>query len=49
LGAHLARREMVILVEEWHPRIPEYQLAEESLDERGGAPSPLRLPLTWPV
>ena len=29
LGAHLARREMIIAAEEWHRRIPEYRLATD--------------------
>ena len=37
LGAHLARREMLIAVEEWHAAIPHYRIAtDEPLTERGG-------------
>jgi cytochrome P450 len=50
LGAHLARRELQIALEEWHEVIPDYRLAaEEPLRERGGG-SMLALqglPLTW--
>lgn len=35
LGSHLARQEMAILLEEWHKRIPEYELAADS-SEHGG-------------
>ena len=37
LGAHLARREMLIAVEEWHAAIPHYRIdSDEPLQERGG-------------
>jgi cytochrome P450 len=38
LGSHLARMEMRVAIEEWHRRIPEYQLAP------GPAPR-----VTWPA
>ena len=50
LGAHLARRELAIALEEWHQRIPEYRLADESpLVERGGQLALLEVPLVWDV
>jgi cytochrome P450 len=50
LGAHLARQEMVIAVEEWHRRIPDYRLVnDEPLFERGGMLSAFSLPLAWDV
>jgi cytochrome P450 len=48
LGAHLARREMLIAVEEWHRAIPHYRIATDGpLQERGGQLALLSLPLTW--
>jgi cytochrome P450 len=48
LGAHLARREMLIAVEEWHAAIPDYRIATtEPLAERGGQLALLSLPLAW--
>lgn len=50
LGAHLARREMRIALEEWHRVIPDYHLATgEPLRERGGGAmlTLLSLPLAW--
>jgi cytochrome P450 len=48
LGAHLARREMLIAVEEWHAAIPHYRIdTDRPLQERGGQLALLSLPLTW--
>ncbi len=48
LGAHLARREMLIAVEEWHKMIPQYRIAtDQPLLERGGQLTLLSLPLVW--
>jgi cytochrome P450 len=50
LGAHLARREMQIAVEEWHRAIPDYHVdTDEPLRERGGGAmlSLFSLPLAW--
>jgi cytochrome P450 len=48
LGAHLARAEMAVLLEEWHRRIPDYRLADGTdMLERGGGFAPLTLPLVW--
>ena len=50
LGAHLARREMLIAVEEWHAAIPHYRIeSDEPLQERGGQLALLSLPLAWDV
>ena len=51
LGSHLARMEMVVGLEEWHRRIPEYTLACDISDviERGGQLSLRSLPLVWPT
>lgn len=48
LGAHLARREMLIAAEEWHRAIPHYRIAGDgALLERGGQLALLSLPLVW--
>lgn len=48
LGAHLARAEMGVALEEWHRRIPEYRLAEgDPVLERGGAAGLVDLRLAW--
>lgn len=48
-GAHLARLELRIALEEWHSRIPDYELADEqALTEYVGAVAGLTaLPLRW--
>lgn len=49
-GAHLARRELLIAMEEWHRRIPEYRLAtDEPLREHGWQCGLDHLPLAWDV
>lgn len=48
LGMHLARRELVIALEEWHKRIPNYRIKEGvELRERGGQLRLESLPLVW--
>ncbi|MGX7680251.1 cytochrome P450 [Jatrophihabitans sp. DSM 45814] len=49
LGSHLARMELMVAYEEWHKRIPEYQLDErQSYDEsQGGLLGLNSLPLIW--
>jgi cytochrome P450 len=48
LGAHLARRELKIAMEEWHKRIPNYELAPGTeLVEYGGQIGLESLPLVW--
>jgi cytochrome P450 len=51
LGSHLARMEMVVGLEEWHRRIPEYTLGCDlgEVVERGGQLSLRSLPLVWPT
>jgi len=49
LGSHLARMEMRVGLEEWHRRIPDYELdgAVGDVIERGGQLSLRSLPLRW--
>ena len=52
LGAHLARRELQIAVEEWLRVIPEFRIdTDEQLTERGGGAmmTLTSLPLAWDV
>jgi cytochrome P450 len=49
LGSHLARQELVVFLEEWHKRIPEYELAEEPVEHAGGVFGIDTLKLRWPV
>src|SRR5207253_4524166 len=47
-GAHLARLQIRIALEEWHRRIPDYGLADdETILEHGGQFGLERLPLAW--
>ena len=49
LGSHLARLELRIAVEEWHHRIPEYRIADETAvtSYTGGVAGVDALPLLW--
>jgi cytochrome P450 len=48
LGAHLARKELVLVLEEWLTRIPHFRLAtDEGIMERGGQLRLNTVPLTW--
>ncbi|MCT7657157.1 cytochrome P450 [Mycobacterium deserti] len=47
LGSHLARQEMAILLEEWHKRIPEYELAVEPIEHGGQMFGLNALELRW--
>ena len=50
LGAHLARLELNVVLQEWLPRIPEFRLAtDEPLRERGGQLMLLSMPIEWDV
>lgn len=50
LGAHLARREMQIALDEWMRAIPDFRIEEgAALMERGGMMTLLSLPLVWEV
>lgn len=49
LGAHLARLELRIALEEWHRRIPDYRIAEDgqAVEHAYGLLGLDALPLTW--
>jgi cytochrome P450 len=48
LGMHLAKAEIVIVMQEWLARIPEYRIAAGAkLTERGGQLRIQHLPLEW--
>lgn len=49
LGAHLARQELNVAIEEWHRRIPEYQLAESApvMETFGSVHGLASLKLQW--
>jgi cytochrome P450 len=50
LGSHLARRELMIALTEWHRRIPEYRLDPDvEVREHGGQVGLDNLPLVWEV
>jgi len=51
LGSHLARQEMVVVLEEWHRLIPDYELADASAvtEHTGGVFGIDTLPLRWTV
>lgn len=50
LGSHLARAELLVAMEEWHARIPNYRLAEGvPVGEHGGVIGLDNLPLVWDV
>ncbi len=47
LGSHLARQELAVLLEEWHKRIPEYELAAEPIEHGGQVFGLNSLELRW--
>ena len=48
LGAHLARLELIIVLEEWLRRIPDFRLStDEPIEERGGQLMLKKVPLAW--
>jgi cytochrome P450 len=47
LGSHLARQELAILLDEWHKRIPDYELAGKPTEHAGGVFGLNNLPLRW--
>jgi cytochrome P450 len=48
LGSHLARMELVVALEEWHKRIPQYQIKPgETPAFSAGIREALYLPLVW--
>jgi cytochrome P450 len=49
LGSHLARQEMAVLLEEWHKRIPDYEVVGEPKEHAGGVWGLEDLRLRWSV
>lgn len=50
LGMHLARLELVVVLREWHKRIPHYRIKDGARPvERGGQLTLSTLPLEWEV
>jgi cytochrome P450 len=50
LGAHLARMELNIAMQEWHKRVPDYRIDESiPIREHGGQIGLSNLPLVWDV
>ncbi len=48
LGSHLARRELLVGLTEWHRRIPEYRLdLDVPITEHGRQVGLNNLPLVW--
>jgi cytochrome P450 len=49
LGSHLARREIAVALEQWHRRVPEYELASDAplLGHWGSVHGLTNLPLRW--
>ncbi|MDT4999307.1 MAG: hypothetical protein QOK12_1412, partial [Mycobacterium sp.] len=47
LGSHLARQEMAVVLEEWHKRIPDYELAGQPIEHGGQVFGVDELNLTW--
>lgn len=47
LGSHLARQELVLVLEEWHKRIPQYELVGEPSEHPGGVYGISQMTLRW--
>jgi cytochrome P450 len=49
LGSHLARQELVVVLEEWHRAIPDYRISDpdQVVEHSNGVYSIERLPLSW--
>jgi cytochrome P450 len=47
LGSHLARQELAVLLEEWHKRIPDYELVAEPIEHGGQVFGLNSLELRW--
>ena len=47
LGSHLARQEMMVVLEEWHARIPDYEVVGEAIEHGGQVFGVDSLNLTW--
>jgi cytochrome P450 len=51
LGSHLARQEMIVVLQEWHKLIPDYRVTDPQkvVEHTGGVYSIECLPLAWDV
>jgi cytochrome P450 len=51
LGSHLARQELVVVLQEWHKLIPDYRISDLDavVEHSGGVYSIEKLPLAWDV
>jgi cytochrome P450 len=47
LGSHLARQEMAVVLEEWHKRIPDYEVSGQPIEHGGQVFGVDSLNLTW--
>jgi cytochrome P450 len=47
LGSHLARQELTVLLQEWHSRIPDYQVVEQPTEHGGQVWGLDSLKLSW--
>ncbi|GAB5019074.1 cytochrome P450 [Mycobacterium avium subsp. hominissuis] len=47
LGSHLARQEMAVVLEEWHKRIPDYDIVGQAIEHGGQVFGVDSLKLTW--
>ncbi|OBH62011.1 cytochrome [Mycobacterium intracellulare] len=47
LGSHLARQELVVVLQEWHKRIPDYEVAGQPIEHGGQVFGVDSLNLTW--
>lgn len=47
LGSHLARQELAVVLEEWHKRIPEYEVSGQPIEHGGQVFGVDSLNLTW--
>ncbi|MCW2622556.1 MAG: putative cytochrome [Frankiales bacterium] len=47
LGSHLARQELVVVLEEWHKRIPDYEIVGEPREHAGGVFGLDTMALRW--
>jgi cytochrome P450 len=47
LGSHLARQELALMLQEWHQRIPDYELSGQPIEHGGQVFGLDSLNLTW--